>query len=118
MRIRDIIQGNDFIREIKQRPDIHLLELTHANRDRLPEAILGGFRPIITDFKLICSGPNILLNDLVLWSLSSHMKSLEQTYLSESDLQNFKMLIILQKYTWYVFRLLTIYDGDVRSTKK
>ena len=33
-----IVEGNDFIREIKQRSDIHLLEVTHANRDRLPEA--------------------------------------------------------------------------------
>ena len=36
------LKGNDFIREIKQRPDIHLLEVTHANRDRLPEAIVEG----------------------------------------------------------------------------
>ena len=35
-------KGNDFIREIKQRLDIHLLEVTHANRDRLPEAIVEG----------------------------------------------------------------------------
>jgi nucleoside-triphosphatase len=34
------VKGNDFIRGIKQRIDIHLLELTHANRDRLPEAIV------------------------------------------------------------------------------
>jgi len=34
------MKGNDFIREIKQRLDIHLLEVTHANRDRLFEAIL------------------------------------------------------------------------------
>jgi nucleoside-triphosphatase THEP1 len=34
------IRGNNFLREIKQRPDIHLLEVTHANRDRLQEAIL------------------------------------------------------------------------------
>ena len=36
------LKGNDFIREIKQRLDIHLLEVTHANRDRLPEAIVEG----------------------------------------------------------------------------
>jgi len=34
------MKGNDFIREIKHRHDIHLLEVTHANRDRLPEAIV------------------------------------------------------------------------------
>ena len=33
------LKGNQFIREIKQRSDIHLLEVTHGNRDRLPEAI-------------------------------------------------------------------------------
>jgi nucleoside-triphosphatase len=36
------LKGNDFIQGIKQRLDIHLLEVTHANRDRLPEAILEG----------------------------------------------------------------------------
>ena len=36
------LKGNDFIREIKQRPDIHLLEVTHANRERLSEAIVEG----------------------------------------------------------------------------
>jgi nucleoside-triphosphatase len=36
------LKGNDFIREIKQRLDIHLLEVTHANRNRLLEAILDG----------------------------------------------------------------------------
>ena len=36
------LKGNDFIREIKQRLDIHLLEVTHANRDRLPETIVKG----------------------------------------------------------------------------
>ena len=35
------MKGSQFIREIKQRPDIHLFEVTHGNRDRLPEAILG-----------------------------------------------------------------------------
>ncbi len=39
------LKGNEFIREIKQRLDIHLLEVTHDNRDRLPEAIIEGFRP-------------------------------------------------------------------------
>ena len=34
------IKGNEFIREIKQRSDIHLLEVTHANRDHLPDAIV------------------------------------------------------------------------------
>ena len=34
------LKGNDFIREIKQRINIHLMEVTHANRDRLPEAIV------------------------------------------------------------------------------
>jgi nucleoside-triphosphatase len=33
------LKGNGFIREIKQRSDIHLLEVTHGNRDLLPEAI-------------------------------------------------------------------------------
>jgi nucleoside-triphosphatase len=36
------LKGNEFIREIKQRLDIHLFEVTHGNRDRLPEAILEG----------------------------------------------------------------------------
>ncbi|MEN8692890.1 MAG: nucleoside-triphosphatase [Desulfobacterales bacterium] len=36
------LKGNNFIRKIKQRIDIHLLEVTHANRDRLPEAIVEG----------------------------------------------------------------------------
>jgi nucleoside-triphosphatase len=36
------LKGNEFIQEIKQRLDIHLLEVTHANRDRLPEAIVEG----------------------------------------------------------------------------
>jgi nucleoside-triphosphatase len=34
------LKGNEFIREIKQRSDIHLFEVTHGNRDRLPEAII------------------------------------------------------------------------------
>ncbi|MEW6667639.1 MAG: NTPase [Thermodesulfobacteriota bacterium] len=34
--------GEGFIREIKQRPDVHLFEVTEANRDRLPEAIMQG----------------------------------------------------------------------------
>jgi nucleoside-triphosphatase len=34
------LKGNEFIREIKQRIDIKLLEVTHANRDRLPAAIV------------------------------------------------------------------------------
>jgi nucleoside-triphosphatase len=36
------LKGNDFIRKIKLRNDIHLMEVTHANRDRLPEAIVEG----------------------------------------------------------------------------
>jgi len=38
------LKGNDFIREIKQRIDVHLLEVTHANRDRLPEIIVKGLK--------------------------------------------------------------------------
>lgn len=34
------LKGNDFIRQIKERLDIHLLEVTHVNRDRLPEAMV------------------------------------------------------------------------------
>lgn len=36
------LKGNEFIREIKKRSDIHLFEATHGNRDRLPEAIIEG----------------------------------------------------------------------------
>ena len=36
------LKGNEFIREIKQRLDIHLLEVTHDNRNRLPEVIIAG----------------------------------------------------------------------------
>ena len=36
------LKGNEFIREIKQRSDILLLEVTPGNRDRLPEAIVEG----------------------------------------------------------------------------
>ncbi len=38
------LKGNNFIREIKQRLDIHLLEVTHSNRDRLLEAIVEGMQ--------------------------------------------------------------------------
>ncbi len=38
------LKGNEFIREIKHRLDIHLLEVTHGNRDRLPEAIVEGLQ--------------------------------------------------------------------------
>ncbi len=38
------LKGNEFIREIKQRLDIHLLEVTHGNRDRLTEAIVEGLQ--------------------------------------------------------------------------
>ena len=34
------IKGNEFIREIKQRVDTHLFEVTHGNRDHLPEKIV------------------------------------------------------------------------------
>ena len=36
------IKGNEFIREIKQRLDIHLFEVTHGNRDHLPNAVVEG----------------------------------------------------------------------------
>ena len=36
------IKGNEFIREIKQRIEIHLFEVTHGNRDHLPDAIVEG----------------------------------------------------------------------------
>ena len=38
------LKGNEFIREIKQRLDVQLLEVTHGNRDRLPEAIVEGLQ--------------------------------------------------------------------------
>ena len=34
------MKGNEFILETKQRIDIHLLEVTHGNRDSLPEDII------------------------------------------------------------------------------
>lgn len=34
------LKGNEFIREIKERSDTHLLEVTHNNRNRLPETIV------------------------------------------------------------------------------
>ena len=37
------LKGEGFIREIKRRSDIHLLEVTRGNRERLPETILEGF---------------------------------------------------------------------------
>jgi nucleoside-triphosphatase len=37
------LKGDAFIREIKQRSDIHLFEVTRGNREQLPEAILVGF---------------------------------------------------------------------------
>lgn len=37
------LEGEEFIREIKQRSDVHLLEVTQANRERLPEAIVEGW---------------------------------------------------------------------------
>ena len=36
------LEGKGFIREIKQRSDIYLLEVTRSNRDHLPEAMLEG----------------------------------------------------------------------------
>jgi len=36
------LKGNEFILEIKQRLDIHLLEVTHGNRDHLLEEIVEG----------------------------------------------------------------------------
>ncbi len=38
------LKGSEFIREIKQRLDVHLLEVTHDNRDRLPEVIIDGLQ--------------------------------------------------------------------------
>ena len=38
------LKGNNFIRKIKQRLDLRLFEVTHANRDRLPEALVVGFQ--------------------------------------------------------------------------
>jgi nucleoside-triphosphatase THEP1 len=36
-------RGNEFIQEIKKRPDTRLFEVTADNRDRLPEAIVEGW---------------------------------------------------------------------------
>ena len=38
------LKGNEFIRGIKQRLDIHLFEVTRDNRDRLPEVIMEGLK--------------------------------------------------------------------------
>ena len=38
------LKGNKFIRKIKQRLDIHLLEVTHGNRDRMPDTIVEGLK--------------------------------------------------------------------------
>ena len=38
------LKGDGFIREIKQRLDVHLLDVTHSNRDRLLEAIVEGLQ--------------------------------------------------------------------------
>lgn len=38
------MKGNEFIREIKQRSDTHLLEVTHNNRNRLVETIVEEFK--------------------------------------------------------------------------
>ena len=37
------LKGEGFIREIKRRSDIHLLEVIQGNREHLPDAILEGF---------------------------------------------------------------------------
>lgn len=37
------LEGEGFIRDIKQRSDVRLLELTRDNRERLPEAIVEGW---------------------------------------------------------------------------
>jgi nucleoside-triphosphatase len=37
------LEGKGFIREIKQRSDIHLVEVTQNNRDRLPQELVEGF---------------------------------------------------------------------------
>ncbi len=37
------LKGEGFIREIKHRSDIHLLEVTRGNREHLPQTILEGF---------------------------------------------------------------------------
>ena len=34
------LKGNEFIREIKKWPDMHLIEVTHENQDRLIEAMI------------------------------------------------------------------------------
>jgi nucleoside-triphosphatase len=39
------LKGNEFIQKIKQRLDIHLLEVTHDNRDHLLESIVEGLQP-------------------------------------------------------------------------
>ena len=36
------IKGNEFVREIKRRLDIHLFEVTHGNLDHLRDAIVEG----------------------------------------------------------------------------
>jgi nucleoside-triphosphatase len=37
------LKGTGLIRELKQRPDIHLVEVTHFNREYLPGVILEGW---------------------------------------------------------------------------
>lgn len=36
------LKGGEFIRQIKQREDVRLFEVMHANRDRLPKLIVEG----------------------------------------------------------------------------
>ena len=38
-----VLEGEGFIRDIKQRSDIHLLEVTQGNRERLPEEMVEGW---------------------------------------------------------------------------
>jgi len=40
------LKGNEFIRKTKQRSDVHLLEVTHDNRNRLPEVIINGLQTL------------------------------------------------------------------------
>ncbi|MFC1824320.1 nucleoside-triphosphatase [Thermodesulfobacteriota bacterium] len=38
------LKGDKFIQKIKQRSDIRLFEMTHSNRDRLPESVAERLR--------------------------------------------------------------------------
>lgn len=37
------LEGEGFVREVKQRPDVHLVEVTQVNRERLLEALVEGW---------------------------------------------------------------------------